>query len=147
MTAATSGCSVCIDGSKHSLKAVKTLIDHADWYREKPAVELVNVRLPVPSIRGMGAVVGAGQVRRYYDREGKAALSRARKLLDAKGIKYSAHILVGPVAETIIRQARLARCDLIMIGTRGMSAAASLLLGSCANRVVNISPIPVLLVK
>jgi len=138
---------LAVDGSKHSLKAVKTLIDHADWYREKPAVELVNVRLPIPRIRGMGAVVGAGQVRRYYDREGKAALSRARKLLDAKGIKYSAHILVGPVAETIIRQARLARCDLIMIGTRGMSAAASLLLGSCANRVVNISPIPVLLVK
>ena len=89
---------LAVDGSKHSLKAVKTLIDHADWYREKPAVELVNVRLPVPSIRGMGAVVGAGQVRRYYDREGKAALSRTRKLLDAKGIKYSAHILVGPVA-------------------------------------------------
>lgn len=137
---------LAVDGSKHSLKAVKTLIDHADWYREKPAVELVNVRLPIPRIRGMGAVVGAGQVRRYYDREGRAALS-TRKPLDAEGIKYSAHILVGPVAETIIRQARLARCDLIMIGTRGMSAAASLLLGSCANRVVNISPIPVRLVK
>jgi nucleotide-binding universal stress UspA family protein len=34
-----------------------------------------------------------------------------------------------------------------MIGTRGMSAAANLLLGSSATRVVNISPIPVLLVK
>jgi nucleotide-binding universal stress UspA family protein len=34
-----------------------------------------------------------------------------------------------------------------MMGTRGMSAAANLLLGSCANRVVNISPTPVLLVK
>ena len=95
----------------------------------------------------MGAVVGASQVRRYYDREGKAALAKARKLLDAAGIKYSARILVGPVAESIIRQARLTRCDLIMMGTRGMSAAANLLLGSCANRVVNVSPIPVLLVK
>ena len=138
---------LAVDGSKHSLKAVKCLIEQAGWYREKPGVELVNVRLPVPKIRGMGAVVSASQVRRYYDREGRAALSKARKLLDAAGIKYSAHILVGPVAETIIRQARLARCDLIMMGTRGMSAAASLLLGSCANKVVNVSPIPVLLVK
>ena len=138
---------LAVDGSKHSLKAVRCLIEHAGWYREKPAVELVNVRLPVPRIRGMSAVVGATQIRRYYDREGRAALSKARKLLDAAGIKYSAHILVGPVAETIIRQARLARCDLIMMGTRGMSAAANLFLGSCANRVVNISPIPVLLVK
>ena len=138
---------LAVDGSKHSLKAVKCLIEHADWYREKPGVELVNVHLPVPRIRGMSAVVGASQVRRYYDREGKAALSKARKVLDAAGIKYSAHILVGPVAESIIKQARLARCDLIMMGTRGMSAAANLLLGSCANRVVSISPIPVLLVK
>ncbi len=138
---------LAVDGSKHSLKAVKCLMEHADWYREKPAVELVNVHLPVPRIRGMGAVVGASQIRRYYDREGKAALSKARKLLDAAGIGYSPRILVGPVAETIVRQARLTRCDLVMMGTRGMSAAANLLLGSCANRVVNISPIPVLLVK
>ncbi len=138
---------LAVDGSKHSLKAVKCLIEHADWYREKPAVELVNVHLPVPRIRGMSAVVGASQIRRYYDREGKAALSKARKRLDAAGIRYFPRLLVGPVAETIVRQARLTRCDLIVMGTRGMSAAANLLLGSCANRVVNISPIPVLLVK
>ena len=138
---------LAVDGSKHSLKAVKCLIEHAGWYREMPAVELVNVHLPVPRIRGMSAVVGASQVRRYYDREGKAALSKARRLLDKAGIGYFPRILVGPVAETLVRQARLTRCDLVMMGTRGMSAAANLLLGSCAHRVVNISPIPVLLVK
>jgi len=138
---------LAVDGSKHSLKAVKCLIEHADWYREKPGVELVNVHLPVPKLHGLGVVVRANQVRRYYDREGRAALSKARKRLDAAGIKYSAHILVGPVAESIVREARLTRCDLIVMGTRGMSAVANLLLGSCANRVVSISPIPVLLVK
>jgi nucleotide-binding universal stress UspA family protein len=138
---------LAVDGSKHSLKAVKCLIEHADWYREKPGVELVNVHLPVPKLRGMGVVVGASQVRRYYDREGRAALSKARKLLDAAGIKYSAHVLVGSVAESIVKEARLARCDLIMIGTRGMSATASLLLGSSATKVVHLSSIPVLLVK
>jgi len=137
---------LAVDGSKHSLKAVKTLIDHADWYREKPAVELVNVRLPVPRIRGMGAVVGAGQVRRYYDREGKAACRSEEATRRGRDQAFRAHPR-GAVAETIVRHARLTRCVLIVIGTRGMSAAASLLLGSCANRVVNISPIPVLLVK
>jgi nucleotide-binding universal stress UspA family protein len=138
---------LAVDGSKHSLRAVKCLIEHAEWYREKPLVELVNVHLPVPKIRGMGAVIGASRLRRYYDREGRTALSKARKLLDAAGIKYSPRMLVGAVAESIVREARLARCDLIMIGTRGMSAAANLLLGSCANRVVNLSSVPVLLVK
>jgi nucleotide-binding universal stress UspA family protein len=138
---------LAVDGSKHSLNAVKCLIEHADWYCEKPAVELVNVRLPVPKIRGMGAVVGARQIRRYYHREGRAALSKARKLLDAAGIKYSANIFVGPIAETLLKQARLARCDLVMIGTRGMTAVGNLLLGSTATKVMNLSTIPVLLVK
>jgi nucleotide-binding universal stress UspA family protein len=138
---------LAVDGSKHSLKTVKCLIEHAGWYREKPRVELVNVRLPVPKIRGMGAVVSASQIRRYYDRDGRAALSRARKLLDAAGIRYSANIFIGPIAETLVKQARLARCDLIMLGTRGMSAAANLLLGSTATKVMNLSTTPVLLVK
>src|SRR2546428_11038737 len=76
---------LAVDGSKHSLKAVRCLIEHAGWYCEMPAVELVNVHLPLPRIRGMSAVVGASQIRRYYDREGKAALSKARKLLGAAG--------------------------------------------------------------
>jgi nucleotide-binding universal stress UspA family protein len=138
---------LAVDGSKHSLNAVKFLIEHAGWYRENPSVELVNVRLPVPKIGGMGAVIGANQIRRYYDQEGKKALSRARKLLDAAGIAYSANILVGPIAETLLKQARLARCDLIMIGTRGMTAVGNLLLGSTATKVMNLSTVPVLLVK
>src|SRR5258708_15755445 len=112
---------LAVDGSKHSLKAVRYLTEHAGWYRENPRVELVNVRLPVPRIRGMGAVVSASQVRRYYDREGRAALSKARKLLDAAGIRYSAQILVGPVAETIIRQARLAPAEPLLMGPRRLS--------------------------
>lgn len=138
---------LAVDGSKRSLNAVKCLIKHADWYCEDPAVELVFVHLPVPRLPGMNKVAAASRVRRYYDREGKAALSKARKLLDARGIEYAAHIFVGPIARTIVRHARLARCDLIMMGTRGMTAARNLLLGSTANRVVHISPVPVLLAK
>jgi nucleotide-binding universal stress UspA family protein len=138
---------LAVDGSKHSLNAVKCLMEHSDWYREKPAVELINVRLPVPRIGGMGAVIGASQIRRYYHQEGRAALSKARKLLDAAGIRYAANILVGPIAETLLKEARLARCDLIMIGTRGMTAAGNLLMGSTATKVLNLSTIPVLLVK
>ena len=138
---------LAVDGSKPSLKAVKCLIEHAGWYREYPAVELVFVHLPVPKLPRMNIVVAASQVRRYYDREGKAALSKARKLLDAKGINYAAHTFVGPIAQSIVRHARVARCDLIMMGTRGMTATSNLLFGSTANKVVHISPVPVLLAK
>jgi len=138
---------LAVDGSKHSLKAVKCLIEHADWYRDIPQVELVNVHLPVPRLPRMNVVVGASQIRRYYDKEGNAALARARKLLDRRGIPYAARLLVGPVAETLVKHARLTRCDLIMVGTRGLTAASNLLIGSTAHKLAHVSPVPLLLVK
>jgi nucleotide-binding universal stress UspA family protein len=138
---------LAVDGSKHSLKTVKHLITFAGQCRESPQVELVCVRRPVPKLPRMNRVVSASQIRRYYEEEGWAALSKAKKLLDAGGVRYVAQILVGPVAESIVKEAVRTRCDLIMIGTRGMTAAANLLLGSTATRVLHLSALPVLLVK
>jgi nucleotide-binding universal stress UspA family protein len=138
---------LAVDGSKYSLDAVDCLIAHADWYREKPSVELLTVHLPVPKLPRMNLVVGKNQIESYYREEGEAMLAGARKKLDAAGIGYKATILVGPVAETIVAHAKKARCDLIFIGTHGRTAAAGMLLGSIATKVMHISTIPVLLVK
>jgi len=138
---------LAVDGSKHSLKTAKYLITFAGQCRQSPQVELVCVRAPVPKLPRMGRVVSAKQIRRYYEEEGWAALSKAKKLLDASGLSYAAQILVGPIAESIVKEAVRTRCDLIMIGTRGMTAAANLLMGSTATKVLNLSALPVLLVK
>src|SRR5262245_1572068 len=133
---------LAVDGSKHCLAAVDSLIEHADWYRGKPEVELVTVHLPVPS-------VGASKtlIKKYYEEDGAEKLAAARKKLDAARLPYQAHVLVGPVAETLVKHAKSAGCDLIFIGTRGMTAAANALLGSTATKVLNLSTVPVLLVK
>ena len=138
---------IAVDGSKNSLDAVQCLIDHSDWYREKPEVELLTVHLPVPKLPRMGMVVGKREIQRYYQEEGDARLAAARRRLDAAGIKHRASVLVGPVAETIVKRARDTRCDLIYIGTRGMTAVGKALLGSTATKVMHISDTPVLLVK
>ena len=138
---------LAVDGSKNSLDAVQCLIEHADWYREPPQVELVTVHLPVPKLPGMGAAVGKKQIADYYQQEGEQKLAAARRKLDAARIKYQARVLVGPVAETLVKHATRERCDLICIGTRGMSELGKALVGSTATKVMHISPIPVLLVK
>jgi len=138
---------VAVDGSKHALAAVQCVIDHADWYREKPSVELVTVHLPVPTFHGMGAVIGKQHFERYYREEGEDRLAAARKKLDAAGIPYSRHILVGPIAESIVETAVNTRCDLVCIGSRGMGDLGKALLGSTATKVLNLSDLPVLLVK
>ena len=138
---------LAVDGSKHSLAAVQCLIEHADWYRSKPQVELVTVHAPVPRLPRMGMVVGKNQIQRYYEEEGAAALAAAKKKLAAAGIRFEAHILIGPVAETIVQHASKSRCDLIYIGTHGRTEAGNMLLGSTATKVLHISKTPVLLVK
>ena len=138
---------LAVDGSKSALDAVDCLIEHADWYREKPAVELVTVHLPVPRLPRMGMVVGKNQIQRYYEEEGAAALAAAKKKLDAAGVAYKASVLVGQVAESIVQHASKTRCDLIFIGNQGRTAAANMLLGSIATKVLHISKTPVLLVR
>jgi nucleotide-binding universal stress UspA family protein len=138
---------VAVDGSKPSLKAVQLLIDHCDWYRSPPQVELVTVHLPVPKLPRMGAAVGKQQIEKYYREEGESMLAAARKALDAARVPYEAHVLVGPVAEAIVKHANDKRCDLIYIGTHGRSALGKALIGSTATKVLHMSDVPVLLVK
>ena len=134
---------VAVDGSKPSLKAVQLLIEHSDWYRSAPVVELVTVHLPVPPV---GRVPKA-QLERYYLEEGQARLEAAKKKLDAARIAYRDHVLIGPVAEAIVKHARDKRCDLVYIGTRGLGRVGAALIGSTALKVLHVAETPVLLVK
>jgi len=95
----------------------------------------------VPKLPRMGVAVGKAQIERYYQEEGEQMLAEAKKRLDRAGVPYQARILVGDPAEEIVRQAKKAGCDVIYIGTPAKW------IGSTANKVMNISDVPVLLVK
>jgi nucleotide-binding universal stress UspA family protein len=138
---------LAVDGSKHSLAAVDFLIKRAGWARDTLEVELVTVHLPVPMVGRMGVGPSKAQIQKYYDEEGGSSLKPARKKLDAARVAYQPKVLVGPIAETMVKHAKDAGCDMICIGTRGMTAAANVLMGSTATKVLHLSPLPVLVVK
>lgn len=138
---------LAVDGSKYSLRAAKFLVEHADWYRNAPKVDLVHVHLRVPSFRGMSKVISKSDIERYYREEGEAALVEAKKILDAAAIEYAAHILVGPIAETVTKYAETMHCDFILIGTHGRSSVGAMLLGSVALKLLHIATVPVLVVR
>lgn len=138
---------LAVDGSKNAMDAVDCAIEHAGWYRDKPRIELVTVQLPVPKLPGMGMMVGRRELRRYYDEEGRQNLARAEKRLAAANMPYTAHVLVGPIAETLAEFARERRCDMILLGTRGMTATSNALLGSTATKLLQIASVPVLVVR
>jgi nucleotide-binding universal stress UspA family protein len=83
-----------------------------------------------------------------YENFGLQLLESLRDELSAQAIQVEhLYVLKGEPGPQIVRVAEQAHCDLIIMGTRGMSAVESLLLGSVSHYVVNHSKqIPVFLV-
>ena len=138
---------LAVDGSKSALQAVDSLIEHAEWYRERPTVELVTVHPPVPRLPGLSKLVSKAQLQQYYKEEGEAQLAEAKAMLEDAGIDYEARVLVGPVAEILVAHTKAKRCDMIFIGSRGMGAARNLLLGSTVAKVLQLAGVPVLVAR
>lgn len=136
-----------VDGSAHSLRSARKLVQAARWFREPLRVRLLHVHLPVPEVHGLHRIVSRGALQRFYKEEGEAALKGCKKLLDRAKIPYDEEIDVGPIAETIANRAKQAGCDMIYMGTRGMTAIESMLLGSVATKVLHLSTVPVVLVR
>lgn len=66
--------------------------------------------------------------------------------LDAGVQKVSAFIKAGQPARTIVAMAREKGCDLIVLGSRGLGATESYLLGSVSHKVTGIAECPVMVV-
>jgi nucleotide-binding universal stress UspA family protein len=83
-----------------------------------------------------------------YENFGLKLLEGLRDNLSAQSVPVEhLYVLKGEPGPQIVRIAERVHCDLIIMGTRGMSAVESLLLGSVSHYVVNHSKqIPVFLV-
>jgi len=132
---------LAVDGSDHSLAAVKCVIEHSGWLREAPRIVLVTVHRPVPRMGRLAAVISRSDVERYYEEEGAKTLAAATRLLEQVGGVFETRTLIGEPAEIIAEHARKNGFDLICIG------APANWLGTTANKVVRLSDVPVLLVK
>ena len=138
---------LAVDGSKSSLKAVDWVIEHFGEVRGKPSIELVSVHLPLPKVPNLGKVVGKAQIERFYREEGEESIAPAKRKLERAGIPCAPRLLVGQVAETLVKHAKSSGCDLIVAGTRGMSGLGNFFLGSTATKLLQLADRPVLIVK
>jgi YjbE family integral membrane protein len=134
---------VPVDGSDNSLRTIQCLVRKADLYKAPLEVHLLNVQHAFP-----GTVHGVHeQAVQHHQEEGLKALVGARKSLDDAGLKYQHHISVGEAADMIAHFVKEHGIDEVMMGTRGASAVANMLLGSVATKVLHQVAVPVLLVK
>ena len=83
----------------------------------------------------------------FHKEAGDTALAGAKQKLTDAGMPYSAHILLGEAAPTIVEFANDKSCSKIIMGARGLGSVVGLFMGSVATKVLHLSPVPVLLVK
>ena len=127
-----------VDGSDTSARAVQFVLKQALNSKEAPELHLLNVQHSLPgTIKGV-----ANQAKQYHHDEGVKALANARKLLDDAQIKYTYHI-----GEVVAHFVSDLKCDQVVMGTRGMSSVANMVLGSAATQILHLVQVPVLLVK
>jgi nucleotide-binding universal stress UspA family protein len=134
-----------VDGSDRSLAAVRYVARTLAPANPDLDVHLLNVQHPLPS--AATRFVDSAVVRDFHGEEGAKALAGARRLLDEAGVRYVSDTIVGEPAETIAAYAEQWDCAGIVMATRGLSHAAGLLLGSVAHKVLQLSKVPVTLVK
>lgn len=139
-----------IDGSEHANRAIQTAA--------KMARSTVNLEATLICAR-TGAILEPLFSKDYsmitlqkLDSEQEAQqttlLDHATQLAKELGVPLSEPVRAyGNVAHEIVRAAKARQVDLIVMGTRGLGALGSVLLGSVAQKVLHDSPVPVVLVK
>ncbi len=137
---------VACDGSKTSLRAVRHAVKLAGALSGAARISLISVHDDI-ALRHASRFVGKDAIDNYLREESETDLAAARKALDKAGIAHDMIIRRGHVAAEIADAAARGRFDLIVMGSKGRSSLADLLVGSVATRVIELSAVPILLVK
>jgi nucleotide-binding universal stress UspA family protein len=140
---------VPVDGSADSLKALK----FAESMTEKLGSEVVLLHVselnpyqlmydtvisPLPWLNEAASMLEA---------HAKEVIEKAKSHVPALANKLQVKTMIGNPGEIIPQVAEENGCDLILMGTRGLSDLKGLIMGSVSHRVLQRSKVPVLIVN
>lgn len=133
---------LAVDGSEHSLRAAEIAGGIARQFGSD--LWIVVCYDPVPSYLGEPNLQRALDERLEHTAE---IMAPALTVLGDIPGNVHKETLEGSPAEAIIKVTEARSIDLVVMGTRGRSPLAGLLLGSQSHKVVMYAPCPVLLVR
>jgi nucleotide-binding universal stress UspA family protein len=130
------------DGSAHAWQALAYAQELA--LRDQAQIVIVHAFDPVPTYLGDQP---RNRVAARHVSAGEDVASQAAEALREAGVDVVVEVLEGPPAEAILKVAQVRGCDLVVMGTRGLGALTSLLLGSVSHRVLAHARVPVMIVR
>lgn len=133
---------VAIDGSEHSSLIVDKAIGYAKL--SNATIILVHCHGRFPSIMGQP----------YRDEEISTIIIESKNLIAPflqqirkAEIAVEELLMEEPAGAVISDIARIEQCELIVMGSRGLTNLASLIVGSVTNRVLQTAPCSVMVVR
>jgi nucleotide-binding universal stress UspA family protein len=137
---------VPVDGSESSEKAARFALHMAALEGcEVIAVHVLDEEMAVDLARYADRPVES--ILERMKRSGESYLEHLHKKAREEGVEIRKEILVGVPHRRILAMAAEIHADLIVMGTVGRKGPRRVLIGSVTERVVEHSPVPVLVVK
>ena len=140
---------VPIDGSATSLQGLDEALRLARLTGAR--LRLIHVVDELKYVTGFETFATySGDVVPLMAEAGKQILEQGRARAQRAGIEADSVLftsLAGRVSELVVEQAKAWNADLIVIGTHGRHGVARAVLGSDAEQVLRMAPVPVLLVN
>ncbi|WP_458414154.1 universal stress protein [Schinkia sp. CFF1] len=137
---------VAYDGSELAKKALQLAIQFSKG-NPNLQIEIVHVyQIPTVAI-GEGYYTPTAQAALNYVETAEKVLAEAEEIVSAETKNYHAVLKDGAYARNIVEHAGETGCDLILIGSRGLSGLKEYFLGSVSHNVVQKSKVPVFVVK
>ena len=133
------------DGSECALKAAAVAATLANKFAAR--LTIINIYEPIPTVGPYGEIVNTELNERYVRELQEHAISPVGRIMDKMGVPYQSRREIGSPPVEIIRVAEAEGCDLIVLGSRGLSDVKAFLIGSVSSRVAHHARCPVLIVK
>lgn len=134
---------LAVDGSDHSMRAACQAGELARALKSQ-IVRIVVAFEPIPDYFGEPNMQQAIDARLQ---EANAILQKAQAALGETPFEVHTELIEGSPAEAIIEIARTRTSAVIIMGSRGLSGIAEMMLGSTSHKVVSHAPCPVLIVR
>ena len=134
---------LAVDGSEHSIHSAREAGDLARTMKS----DILRIVVAFDSIP---PYLGEPNLQQAIDarmREANAILQKAQNAVGKIPGEIHTELIEGSPAEAIINVAKTRGSTVIVIGSRGMSTIAELVLGSTSHKVVSHAPCPVLVVR
>lgn len=133
---------VPLDGSPHAALACRHALAIAQ--SGKCEVVLLHCYGELPATIGGEA---RDEIISLSEAEGLALMTPCRKLCEEGGVRCQTLVRAGGPGRVIVLTAEAEGCDLIVMGSRGLSDFSGMVMGSVSHRVLRHSTVPVLIVR